>query len=188
MATSTSDATWTTMNRSTRPSTNTVAPPISIPSSASISAPPPDGTATHVPDVSRPMKLRRAAHVHARAGGIRYRLSTAALRDQAVGKEASAMNGIGIIVLGVRLAVIASAWLWRRYRRGRWPLVSRSVRCPLHDCRAEVTVRIDPDAAPLRGHADVVACSLVSGAAVALPARTAYLPDSPPCRVVLEPA
>ena len=96
------------------------------------------------------------------------------------------MEGIGLILLGVILGAILSTLSWRRYRRQRLPLVSRNVRCPLHDCQAEVTVRTDPDAHPRQRYAEVVACSLLSDAAVALPERRAYLPDSPPCEIVLE--
>jgi hypothetical protein len=83
-------------------------------------------------------------------------------------------------------AAILSALSWRWYRRQRLPLASRDVRCPLHNCRAEVTERTDSDAHPRRRHAEVVACSLLSDAAGALPERRAYLPDSPPCEIVLE--
>jgi hypothetical protein len=61
------------------------------------------------------------------------------------------------------------------------------VRCPLHDCRAEVTALSDPAARPGRRHVEIVGCSLLSSAAVALPERRAYLADTPPCEVVLEP-
>jgi hypothetical protein len=98
------------------------------------------------------------------------------------------MEGIGLIVLGVVLVVIAAAWLSRLWRRRRWLAVSEGVRCPLHGLRADVTVLTDPDALPARRHTDVVACSLVSDAAIALPERRAYLADASPCAVVLEAA
>jgi hypothetical protein len=122
------------------------------------------------------------------AGPAYLSLSIAGAGNQRSDKEASAMNDPGLILLGVTFGVIVSTWLWRRYRRARLPLVSRAVRCPLHDCRAEVTVRVDPDGHPRRRHADVVACSLLSDAAVALPERRAYLPDAPPCSVVMDAA
>ena len=68
------------------------------------------------------------------------------------------------------------------------PIVSRNVLCPLHDGQADVTVRTDPDARSCRQYVDVVTCSLLSDAAVALPERRGYLPDSPPCEVLLETA
>jgi hypothetical protein len=51
-----------------------------------------------------------------------------------------------------------------------------------------VTVRADLDARPCGQYVDVVACSLLSDAAVGLPERRGYLADSPPCQVLLEPA
>jgi hypothetical protein len=96
------------------------------------------------------------------------------------------MNGLALVLLGVILVAWVSIAWWRQSRRQRWPLVSRDVRCPLHECQAEVTVRTDPEARPGR-HVEVVACSLLSDA-VGLPERRAYLPDSPPSEVVLEPA
>jgi hypothetical protein len=63
------------------------------------------------------------------------------------------------------------------------PIVSQSVLCPLHDSQADVTVRTDPDAHPSRQYIDVVACSFLSDAAVALPERRGYLPAG--CAAVL---
>ena len=97
------------------------------------------------------------------------------------------MEGIGPTLLGVILVAGVATLLWR-YRRQRLPIVSRSVLCPLHDGQADVTVRTDPDARPCRQYVDVVACSLLSGAAVGLPDRRAYLPDSPPYEALLETA
>jgi hypothetical protein len=97
------------------------------------------------------------------------------------------MEGIGLTLLGVILVGGVAALRWRS-RRQRWPVVSRSVLCPMHDSRADVTVRTDPEARPSRQYVDVVACSLLSDAAVGLPEQRGYLPDSPPCEVLLEPA
>ena len=97
------------------------------------------------------------------------------------------MDGIGLILLGVVLVAGVVTLRWR-YRRQRLPIVSRNVLCPRHDSRADVTVRTDPDARSGRQYVDVVACSLLSDAAVGLPERRGYLPDSPPCEVVLEAA
>lgn len=98
------------------------------------------------------------------------------------------MEGIGLIVLGIVLGALASALWWRRYRRQRLPVVSTGVHCPLHDYPADVIVRTDPDARSGRRHVDIVACSLLSDAAVGLPEQRAYLPDAPPCEVVLDTA
>jgi hypothetical protein len=97
------------------------------------------------------------------------------------------MEGVSLTLTGVIL-VAGGTLLWWRHRRQRLLVVSRAVRCPLHDCAADVAVRTDPDAHPGRRHVDVVACSLLSDAAVALPERRAYLPDVPPCEVLLESA
>jgi hypothetical protein len=97
------------------------------------------------------------------------------------------MEAVSLTLLGVIL-VAGVATVLSRYRRQRLPVVSQSVLCPLHDGQADVTVRTDPDARPCRQYVDVVACSLLSDAAVALPARRGYLPDSPPCEVLLETA
>ena len=97
------------------------------------------------------------------------------------------MEGISLTLLGVILVAGVATLLWR-YRRQRLPIVSQSVLCPLHDSQADVTVRTDPDARPCRQYVDVVACSLLSDAAVARPERRGYLPDSPPYEVLLEPA
>ena len=97
------------------------------------------------------------------------------------------MDGIGLILLGVVLVAGVVTLRWR-YRRQRLPIVSRNVLCPRHDGRAEVTVRTDPDARSRRQYVDVVACSLLSDVAVGLPERRGYLPDSPPCEVLLEAA
>lgn len=97
------------------------------------------------------------------------------------------MEGVGLILFGIILVGGVAMLLWR-YRRQRLPVVARSVLCPVHESPADVTVRTDLDARPCRQYVDVVACSLLSDAAVALPERKGYLPDSPPCEVLLEPA
>jgi hypothetical protein len=97
------------------------------------------------------------------------------------------MEGLSSVLFGVLLVTGVAVLLWRRNRR---PLsvVSQGVRCPLHDCQAEVTVRANPEAPPGRRHVNVVACSLLSDGAVGLPEQKAYLADMPPCEVVLERA
>ena len=97
------------------------------------------------------------------------------------------MDGFGLALLGTILIGGVGVLRWRR-RRSQLPLTVQSVRCPLHDCTADMTVRTDPQAHANRQYVDVATCSLLSDAAVALPERTAYLPDSPPCKVRLEAA
>lgn len=97
------------------------------------------------------------------------------------------MEGIELIV-GIVLIAGVCVLYGRRRRVQRLPLAFEGVRCPLHHEQADVTVRIDPAARDNRQYVDVVGCSLLSDAAVALPEQRAYLPDSPPCDVVLEPA
>ena len=98
------------------------------------------------------------------------------------------MDGLGLALLGMTLIGGVGVRRWQRHRKQQLPLTSQDVRCPLHDCQAEVTVRTDPRAHSCRRYVDVTACSLLSDAAVALPEHTAYLPDSPPYRVRLEAA
>jgi hypothetical protein len=97
------------------------------------------------------------------------------------------MEGLSVALLGIIL-VAGGATLWSWYHRQRLSIVSQRVLCPLHDDPAEVAVRTDPEARPCRRYVDVVACSLLSDVAVGLPERRAYLSDSPPCEVLLEPA
>ena len=97
------------------------------------------------------------------------------------------MEGVSLTLLGVVLVAGVATLRWR-YRRQRLPVASRSVLCPVHEDQADVTVRTDPEARPGRQYVDVVACSLLSDAAFALPERRGYLADSPPCEVLLETA
>ena len=55
-----------------------------------------------------------------------------------------------------------------------------TVRCPLEDCIAELSVRSDPRAAPSARHRDVIACSLRSSRLFPPLARRGYLPDVAP--------
>jgi hypothetical protein len=62
----------------------------------------------------------------------------------------------------------------------RLALTSHTVRCPLEDRSASLTVRTDPDAAPSRRHRDVETCSLLPPTAFVPPARTGYFADVAP--------
>ena len=59
-------------------------------------------------------------------------------------------------------------------------LRQHTMRCPLEECSATVTVRTDPGGYPSSRHLDVTACSLRPTTSFVLPARRAYLPDVPP--------
>jgi hypothetical protein len=98
------------------------------------------------------------------------------------------MDGIGLALLGTTLVAGLGALRWQRHRRQRLPVTSQSVRCPLHDCQADVTVRTDAGARSDRRYVEIAGCSLLADAAIGLPERTAYLPDAPPCKVLLESA
>jgi hypothetical protein len=63
---------------------------------------------------------------------------------------------------------------------GRMKVTQHTVRCPLEDRAASLTVRTDPDGYPSRRHLDVMACSLVPSQPFVLPARTAYFSDLAP--------
>jgi len=65
-------------------------------------------------------------------------------------------------------------------------LTQRTMRCPLEQCSATVTVRTDPDGYPSSRHRDVTACSLRPSTSFVLPARRAYLPDATPVSYVRE--
>ena len=98
------------------------------------------------------------------------------------------MDGFGLALIGMTLIGGIGMLRWRRHRKQQLPLTSQTVRCPSHDCQADVSVRTDPRAHSHRRYVDVTACSLLSDAAVALPEHSAYLPDSPPYKVRLEAA
>lgn len=99
------------------------------------------------------------------------------------------MEGVGLTLLGMTLIGAIGTLVWRRHREQRLQVTHQNVRCPLHDCQANVAVRTDPQARSRQQFVGVTACSLLSDAAgVALPERTAYLSDFPPCKVRLEAA
>jgi hypothetical protein len=59
-------------------------------------------------------------------------------------------------------------------------LTQHTVRCPLEDCTASLTVLTDPDGYPSRRHRDVAACSLRPSTPFVLPTRHRYFPDAMP--------
>ena len=98
------------------------------------------------------------------------------------------MEGVGLTLRGINFVERMGKLFLRRLRGRHLPIVSRDVRCPLHDDQAAVTVRTDPDAPSREQYVDVVGCSLLSDAAFGLPEHRAYLPDAPSCSVLLETA
>jgi hypothetical protein len=62
----------------------------------------------------------------------------------------------------------------------RLALTQHTVRCPLEDSTASVTVRTDPDGYPSRRYLDVTGCSLLPSTSFALPARRSYFSDVAP--------
>lgn len=62
----------------------------------------------------------------------------------------------------------------------RLTLTQHTVRCPLENCTASLTVRSDPDGYPSRRHLDVAACSLVPSMPFVPRPRTAYFSDIAP--------
>jgi hypothetical protein len=59
-------------------------------------------------------------------------------------------------------------------------LTQHTVRCPLEDIPASLTVRTDLEASPASRHREVVSCSLLPCASFVPPARKAYFADMPP--------
>jgi hypothetical protein len=59
-------------------------------------------------------------------------------------------------------------------------LVQRTMRCPLEELAATVTVRTDPDGYPSRRHLDVTACSLRPSTSWVPSVRRAYFTDLAP--------
>ena len=59
-------------------------------------------------------------------------------------------------------------------------LTQHTMRCPLEECSATVTVRKDPDRYSSSRHLDVTARSLRPSTSSVLPARRAHLPDATP--------
>jgi hypothetical protein len=98
------------------------------------------------------------------------------------------MEGVGLTLRGITLVERLGKLLQWRSRAQSLPVVAEDVRCPLHDCQAQVAVQNDPHAPSRRQYVNVVGCSLLSNAAIGLPEHRAYLPDAPSCEVLLEPA
>ena len=59
-------------------------------------------------------------------------------------------------------------------------LTQHTVRCPLQDVTASLTVRTDPGGYPSRRHLDVTACSLLSSTSFVPPTRIGYFSDVAP--------
>ena len=76
---------------------------------------------------------------------------------------------IGVVVLGG-----IGTFLFRRQRQRRLPLTQHTLRCPVHDCRASLSVRTDPIAYPSGRYVDVTACSLQPPTSLVPPPRKAY--------------
>jgi hypothetical protein len=65
----------------------------------------------------------------------------------------------------------------------RLALTQQTVRCPLEDCTASLTVRTALDGAPSRRHRDVAVCSLRPPTPFVPLATSGYFPDlAPPTR------
>lgn len=62
----------------------------------------------------------------------------------------------------------------------RLALTQHTVRCPLDDRTASLTVRTDPGGYPSRRHRDVAACSLMPSTSFGLLARSGYFSDVAP--------
>jgi hypothetical protein len=59
-------------------------------------------------------------------------------------------------------------------------ITHHTVRCPLDECTASVTVRTEFAACPSRRHRDVTACSLLPPTPFVPPATTGFFPDAAP--------
>jgi hypothetical protein len=68
---------------------------------------------------------------------------------------------------------------WRGSMK-RLALTQHTMRCPLNDSTATLTVRTDPDGYPSRRHLDVTACSLLPSTSFIPPSRSGYFSDLAP--------
>ena len=82
-----------------------------------------------------------------------------------------------IFLIGVPVIVCLGGLVLRRRRERRLTATQHTVRCPVHDKPASVTVRSDGSASPSRRHVDVAACSLQPPTWSVAPARLAYFSD-----------
>jgi len=62
----------------------------------------------------------------------------------------------------------------------RMELTHHTVRCPLDEFTATVTVRSDPSACPSRRHREVTACSLLPATPFVPPATSGFFSDAAP--------
>lgn len=62
----------------------------------------------------------------------------------------------------------------------RLEITRHTVRCPLEDCAATLTVRTDPASAPSRRHRDVASCSLRPPSSYVPAPRIGYFADMAP--------
>jgi hypothetical protein len=70
----------------------------------------------------------------------------------------------------------------------RLALTQHTVRCPIEDRTASLTVRTDPGGYPSRRHLDVAACSLLPSTSFVPLSRSGYFSDvAPPMRYLCEP-
>jgi hypothetical protein len=69
----------------------------------------------------------------------------------------------------------------------RLALTPHTVRCPLDDRLASLTVRTDPEGDPSRRHRDLIACSLLPSTSFVVPARRGHFSDvAPPMSYLYE--
>jgi hypothetical protein len=90
-----------------------------------------------------------------------------------------------LIAIVTLVAACAAAWLIVRRRERRHVLTQETLRCPLHDCRATVTVRTNPHAGAGRRYLAVAGCSLHPTSPHAPPARVAHFADFGPAQSYL---
>ncbi len=82
---------------------------------------------------------------------------------------------VALVLLGA-----ATIFFFRRRRQRRLTLVQHTVRCPVSDCAAVLTIQTDPAACPSRRNIDVLACSLLPPTSFVPEGRKAYFSDVTP--------
>ena len=100
---------------------------------------------------------------------------------------------IWIVAIAIVLAAGVAVWLLERRRARRQVLAQETLRCPLYDSRATVSLRTDPHACAGRRYRDVAGCSLLPPPRYTPPTRMAGLSEvaswpAYPCGVVEPPA